>query len=56
MATSDAPTEYERVDTATLESPMSPVKVKRSILGTMWYIMRRYPVLPGAVLVILIIA
>jgi ABC-type dipeptide/oligopeptide/nickel transport system permease subunit len=56
MATSDAPTEYERVDTATLESPMSPVKVKRSILGTMWNIMRRYPVLPGAVLVILIIA
>ena len=56
MATSDAPTEYERVDTATLESPMRPVKVKRSILGTMWYIMRRYPVLPGAVLVILIIA
>ena len=56
MATSDAPTEYERVDTATRESPMRPVKVKRSILGTMWYIMRRYPVLPGAVLVILIIA
>ena len=56
MATSDAPTEYERVDTATLESPMRPVKVKRSILGTMWNIMRRYPVLPGAVLVILIIA
>ena len=56
MATSDAPTEYERVDTATLESPMRPVEVKRSILGTMWNIMRRYPVLPGAVLVILIIA
>ena len=56
MATSDAPTEYERVDTATLESPMRPVEVKRSILGTMWYIMRKYPVLPGAVLVTLIIA
>ena len=35
---------------------MRPVEVKRSILGTMWNIMRRYPVLPGAVLVILIIA
>ncbi len=56
MATSDAPTEYERVDTATLDSPMRPVEVKRSILGTMWNIMRKYPVLPGAVLVTLIIA
>ena len=56
MATSDAPTEYERVDTATLDSPMRPVEVKRSILGTMWNIMRKYPVLPGTVLVILIIA
>ncbi len=56
MATSDAPTEYERVDTATLDSPMRPVEVKRSILGTMWNIMRKYPVLPGAVLVILVIA
>ncbi len=56
MATSDAPTEYERVDTATLDSPLRPVTVKRSILGTMWYIMRKYPVLPGTVLVILVIA
>ena len=56
MATSDAPTEYERVDTATLDSPLQPVEVKRSILGTMWYIMRKYPVLPGTVLVILVIA
>ena len=56
MATSDAPTEYERVDTATLDSPIRPVEVKRSILGTMWNIMRKYPVLPGAVLVTLIIA
>ena len=56
MATSDAPTEYERVDTATLDTPMRPAEVKRSILGTMWHIMRKYPVLPGTVLVILIIA
>ncbi|HHZ62280.1 MAG TPA: ABC transporter permease [Dehalococcoidia bacterium] len=56
MATSDAPTEYERVDAATLDSPMRPVEVKRSILGTMWHIMRKYPVLPGTVLVILVIA
>ena len=56
MATSDAPTEYERVDTATLDSPMRPVEVNRAILGTMWYIMRKYPVLPGTVLVILVIA
>ncbi|MCI0872067.1 MAG: ABC transporter permease [Chloroflexi bacterium] len=56
MATSDAPREFEHVDSSTLDTPLRPPTVDRSFIGTAWWFMRRYPVLPGFVLITLVIA
>lgn len=55
MAT-DAPAEVQHVDSSTLDAPLSPVKIKRSFFRQMWWFLRRYPVIPGFVLVTLLIA
>jgi len=56
MSTSDTPAEYEHEDTSTIDAPLRPMVVKRSLLGRFWWFMRRYPVLPAAVLIILVLA
>lgn len=56
MATSETQGEFQHVDSATLDAPLNPVKVDRSLFGKFWYIMRKYPVVPLIVLSILIIA
>lgn len=56
MATSDAPREFEHVDSSTLDKPLQSLSVKRSIFGQAWWAFRRYPVIPGFILVLLVIA
>ena len=56
MATSDAPREFEHVDSSTLDTPLRPLEVDRSFIGTAWWFMRRYPVLPVFILTLLVIA
>ena len=56
MATSDAPREFEHVDSSTLDTPLRPPEVDRSFIGTAWWLMRRYPVLPVFILTLLVIA
>ena len=55
MATSDAPREIER-GSAALETRFAPVKIDRSPLGYVWWFIRRYPIIPIVVLVLLVIA
>jgi len=56
MATSDTQGEVQHVDSATLDAPLNPVKVERSFFGQFWWFMRKYPVAPTAVLLLLVIA
>lgn len=56
MATSDAPREIERAGAAVPDSRLAPVKIDRSPLGYVWWFIRRYPIIPIAVLVLLVIA
>jgi peptide/nickel transport system permease protein len=56
MATSDTPREFEHVDSSTIETPLHSLEVKRSFIGKIWWVMRRYPVLPGFILIVLVIA
>ena len=55
MATSETQGEVQHVDSATLDAPLNPVKVDRSFFGKIWWLMRKYPVIPGMVLVLLVI-
>ena len=55
MATSETQGEVQHVDSATLDAPLNPVKVDRSFFGKTWWLMRKYPVIPGMVLVLLVI-
>ncbi len=55
MATSETQGEVQHVDSATLDAPLNPVKVDRSFFGKIWWLMRKYPVIPGIVLVLLVI-
>jgi peptide/nickel transport system permease protein len=56
MATSDTPGEVQRVDSATLETPLVAMVVDRSLPAQIWWFMRRYPVIPIIVLAILVVA
>lgn len=56
MATSDAPKQFEHAGSSTLDATVQPVKIKRSALSQFWWFMRRYPVLPGFILILLVIA
>ena len=56
MATSDTQGEVQHVDSATLDAPLNPVQVDRSIFGSFWYVIRKYPVIPAAVLLMLVLA
>jgi len=56
MATSETQGEVQHVDSATLDAPLNPVKVERSFFGKLWYITRKYPVVPAAVLILLVVA
>ncbi len=56
MATSETQDEFQRVDSATLDAPLNPVKVNRSVLGHTWWFFRKYPIIPGFVLIVLVIA
>ena len=56
MATSETQGEVQHVDSSTLDAPLNPVIVQRSIVGKIWHIMRKYPVLPGFVLSLLVLA
>ena len=55
MATSESQDEVQHVDSATIDAPLVSVKVKRSIIGHGWWFMRRYPVIPGFVLIMLVV-
>jgi ABC-type dipeptide/oligopeptide/nickel transport system permease subunit len=56
MATSDTPREFEHVDSSTIETPLHALEVKRSFIGNLWWLMRRYPVFPVFILTLLVIA
>lgn len=56
MSTSETQNEVQNVDSSTIESPLKPQKIERSAWSHFWWFMRRYPVMPGAVLAILVIA
>ncbi|MDE0592103.1 MAG: ABC transporter permease [Dehalococcoidia bacterium] len=56
MATSETQGEVQHVDSATLDTPLNPVKVDRSFVGKLWHVMRKYPVLPVFVLSLLVLA
>jgi ABC-type dipeptide/oligopeptide/nickel transport system permease subunit len=56
MATSETQEEFQHVDSATLDAPLNPVKVDRGTFGQVWWFFRRYPVVPGFVLVMLVVA
>ena len=56
MTTSETQEEVQHVDSSVLDAPLNPVKVDRSFLGKIWYVLRRYPVIPLIVLAILVIA
>ncbi|NQW20963.1 MAG: ABC transporter permease [Chloroflexi bacterium] len=56
MTTSETQGEVLHVDSSTLDSPLVRVKVKRSLIGKVWYVFRKYPVLPTFVLSMLILA
>ncbi|MDA1279352.1 MAG: ABC transporter permease [Chloroflexi bacterium] len=56
MATSETQGQIERVDSVALDAPLQRVKVDRSAFGSFWYVMRKYPVLPGIILTFLVIA
>ena len=56
MATSDTPGEVQRVDSATLDTPLVAMVVDRSLPAQIWWFMRRYPVIPIIVLAILVVA
>lgn len=56
MSTSDTQGEIEHVDSSTLDSPLVATKVQRSIIGHSWWFMRKYPVVPIVVLLILVLA
>jgi peptide/nickel transport system permease protein len=55
MATADSQNQVEHVDSSTIETPLVAVKVQRSPLGHTWWFIRRYPVIPAAVLILLVI-
>lgn len=56
MTTSETPAEVQHVDSSTLDAPLNPVQVDRSIFGQIWWVLRKYPVLPAAVLILLVVA
>ena len=57
MATSDETAEeVQKVDSSTIDARLTPAAVDRSKLGHLWWYLRRYPVIPVFVLVILVIA
>jgi ABC-type dipeptide/oligopeptide/nickel transport system permease subunit len=56
MTTSETPAEVQHVDSSTLDAPLNPVRVDRSFFGKIWWILRKYPVLPAAVLILLVVA
>jgi len=56
MATSETQGEVQHVDSSTLDAPLNPVIVNRSIVGKVWYVLRKYPVLPMFVLILLVLA
>lgn len=56
MATSETQNEVQHVDSSTIETPLEPQKIERSAWSQFWWFMRRYPVMPGFVLAILVIA
>ena len=56
MATSDTPREFQPVDGIAAETRLEPAKIDRSFLGQIWWFIRRYPILPAFVLVILVVA
>jgi peptide/nickel transport system permease protein len=56
MATSDTQDEFQHVDSSTLDSPLVATKVQRSLIGHSWWFMRKYPVIPVIVLLILVVA
>ena len=55
MTTSDAQDEIQKVDSATIESPLKPMQHNRGLFAQTWWFLRRYPVIPIIVLIILII-
>ncbi len=55
MATSETQADQQHVDSATLDAPLSPVRVKRGFIGQTWWFLRRYPVIPAIVLAVLVI-
>ena len=55
MTTSDAQKEIQKVDSATIESPLKPMEHNRGPFAQGWWFVRRYPVIPIAVLIILVI-
>lgn len=56
MATTDARDDIDRVDSATIDAPLTAVKTERSKLGYTWWFIRRYPIIPAVVLALLVIA
>ena len=56
MTTSETTSEIKHVDSSSLDAPLNPVKVDRSFFGLIWYFLRKYPVLPAFVLIMLVIA
>ena len=56
MTTTDAQEEIQKVDSATIESPLQPMQHNRGVFGQIWWFLRRYPVIPAFVLILLVIA
>ena len=55
MTTSDAQKEIQKVDSATIETPLKPMQHDRGPFAQAWWFVRRYPVIPIVVLIILVI-
>ncbi|GIT58697.1 MAG: hypothetical protein Ct9H300mP19_06450 [Dehalococcoidia bacterium] len=45
----------QKVDSATIETPLKPMEHNRGPFAQGWWFVRRYPVIPIAVLIILVI-
>ncbi len=56
MTTTDAQEEIQKMDSATIESPLQPVQHNRGLFAQIWWFLRRYPVIPAFVLILLVIA
>ena len=55
MTTTDAQEEIQKVDSATIESPLQPMQHNRGFFAQIWWFLRRYPVIPAFVLILLVI-